>query len=64
MSTRSSVRNLFPSLDNLDHTIRRRSRADPTLLNDFEMTAEGNCDLPVPDLQTMEELCKASLNGR
>nr|GFA68978.1 hypothetical protein [Tanacetum cinerariifolium] len=27
-----------------------RSRADPTLLNDFEMAAEGNGDLPVPDL--------------
>nr|GEV52694.1 reverse transcriptase domain-containing protein [Tanacetum cinerariifolium] len=41
-----------------------RSRADPTLLNDFEMTAEGTDDLPVPDLQTMEELCQPSLNGR
>nr|GEU68022.1 reverse transcriptase domain-containing protein [Tanacetum cinerariifolium] len=45
-------------------TIRRRSRADPTLLNDFEMAAEGNGDLPVPDLLTMEELCQPSLNGR
>nr|GEU92225.1 reverse transcriptase domain-containing protein [Tanacetum cinerariifolium] len=41
-----------------------RSRADPTLLNDFEMAAEGNSDLPVPDLRTMEELCQPSLNGR
>nr|GFD40486.1 hypothetical protein [Tanacetum cinerariifolium] len=39
-------------------------RADPTLLNDFEMAAEGNGDLPVPDLQTMEELCQPSLNGQ
>nr|GFA23755.1 hypothetical protein [Tanacetum cinerariifolium]GFA23758.1 hypothetical protein [Tanacetum cinerariifolium]GFA23773.1 hypothetical protein [Tanacetum cinerariifolium] len=28
------------------------------------MAAEGNGDLPVPDLQTMEELCQPSLNGR
>nr|GEX64882.1 reverse transcriptase domain-containing protein [Tanacetum cinerariifolium] len=41
-----------------------RSRADPTLLNDLEMAAEGNADPPVPDLRTMEELCQPSLNGR
>nr|GEU49101.1 reverse transcriptase domain-containing protein [Tanacetum cinerariifolium] len=35
-------RNLFPRLDNPELTIQRRSRADPTLLNDFEMAAEGN----------------------
>nr|GEY71698.1 reverse transcriptase domain-containing protein [Tanacetum cinerariifolium] len=40
------------------------SRTDPTLLNDSEMAAEGNGDLPVPDLWTMEELCQPSLNGR
>nr|GEY96771.1 reverse transcriptase domain-containing protein [Tanacetum cinerariifolium] len=62
MSTRSSARNLFPPLDNPELTIRRRSRADPTLLNDFEMAAEGNGDLPVPDLWTIEELCQPSLN--
>nr|GEZ44392.1 reverse transcriptase domain-containing protein [Tanacetum cinerariifolium] len=28
------------------------------------MAAEGNGDLPVPDLRTMEELCKPYLNGR
>nr|GEV66363.1 reverse transcriptase domain-containing protein [Tanacetum cinerariifolium] len=28
------------------------------------MAAEGNDDLSVPDLQTMEELCQPSLNGR
>nr|GEW30604.1 hypothetical protein [Tanacetum cinerariifolium] len=27
------------------------------------MAAKGNGDLPVPDLQTMEELCQPSLNG-
>nr|GEW04582.1 reverse transcriptase domain-containing protein [Tanacetum cinerariifolium] len=58
------AQNLFPPLDNPDLTIRKRSRADPTLLNDFEMAAEGNGDPPVPDLQTMEELCQLSLNGR
>nr|GEU57159.1 reverse transcriptase domain-containing protein [Tanacetum cinerariifolium] len=28
------------------------------------MAAEGNDDLPVPDLRTMEELCQPSLHGR
>nr|GEX64358.1 reverse transcriptase domain-containing protein [Tanacetum cinerariifolium] len=64
MSTRSSARNLFPPLDNPELTIRRRSRTDPTLLNNSEMVAEGNGDLPVPDLRTIEELCQPSLNGR
>nr|GEU62099.1 hypothetical protein [Tanacetum cinerariifolium] len=64
MSTRSSARNLFPPLDNPELTIRRRSCADPTLLNEFEMATNGNGDPPVPDLQTMEELCQPSLNGR
>nr|GEU47616.1 hypothetical protein [Tanacetum cinerariifolium] len=63
MSTRSSARNLFPPLDNPKLTIRRRSRVDPTFLNDFEMATEGNGDPPVPDLQTMEELCQPSLNA-
>nr|GEV23443.1 hypothetical protein [Tanacetum cinerariifolium] len=64
MSTCSSVRNLFPPLDNAKLTIRRRSRADPTLLNNFEMAAEGNGYPPVPNLRTMEELCQPFLNGR
>nr|GEX71015.1 reverse transcriptase domain-containing protein [Tanacetum cinerariifolium] len=64
MSTRSSAGNLFPPLDNPELTIQRRSHFDPTLLNNFEMAAEGPGDLPVPDLQTMEELCQPSLNGR
>nr|GEX53465.1 hypothetical protein [Tanacetum cinerariifolium] len=42
----------------------KRSHTDPTLLNDSEIAAEGNGDLPVPDLQTIEELCQPSLNGR
>nr|GEX67399.1 reverse transcriptase domain-containing protein [Tanacetum cinerariifolium] len=64
MSTRSSERNLFLPLGNPELKIRRRSHTDPTLLNDSEMAAEGNGDLPVPDLRTMEELCQPSLNGR
>nr|GEU74698.1 integrase, catalytic region, zinc finger, CCHC-type, peptidase aspartic, catalytic [Tanacetum cinerariifolium] len=64
MSTCSFGRNLFPPLDNPELTIKRRSRTDPTLLNNFEMVAEGNVDLPIPDLRTMEELCQPSLNGQ
>nr|GEW39804.1 reverse transcriptase domain-containing protein [Tanacetum cinerariifolium] len=64
MSARSSARNLFPPFDNPEHTIRRRSRTDPTLLNNSEIAAEGNGDLLVPDLLTMEELCQPSLNGQ
>ncbi|GJQ93141.1 hypothetical protein Tco_0004280 [Tanacetum coccineum] len=76
MSTRSSTRNLFPPLEDPERTIRRRTRVDPNSLNDFEeinMAANGNGDdgpppagggAPVPDLQTMEELCQPTLNGR
>nr|GFB42579.1 reverse transcriptase domain-containing protein [Tanacetum cinerariifolium] len=64
MSTRSSARNLFTPLYNLELTIQRIYRTDPTLLNDFEMAAEGNSVQPVPNLRTMEELCQPSLNGR
>nr|GFB65599.1 reverse transcriptase domain-containing protein [Tanacetum cinerariifolium] len=56
MSARSSARNLFPPLDNPELTIRRISRADPTLLNDFKMATEGNDDLPVLDLRIIEKL--------
>nr|GEW59999.1 reverse transcriptase domain-containing protein [Tanacetum cinerariifolium] len=63
MSTHSSARNLFPPLDNPELPIRRRSRADPTLLNDIEMATEGNGDPPVPDLRTMKEFCQPTLNG-
>nr|GEY74026.1 reverse transcriptase domain-containing protein [Tanacetum cinerariifolium] len=64
MSTRSSARNLFPTLDNPELTTQRRSRVDHTLLNDFKMAIDGNDDPPVPDLRTMEELCQPTLNGR
>nr|GEV45874.1 reverse transcriptase domain-containing protein [Tanacetum cinerariifolium] len=60
MSTRSFARNLFSPLENPELTIQRRSRFDPTLLNNSEMAAEGPGDLPVPDLWTMEELCQPS----
>nr|GEZ53194.1 reverse transcriptase domain-containing protein [Tanacetum cinerariifolium] len=60
MSTRSTARNLFPPLDNSELTIQRRSRADPNLLNDFEMATEENGDPPVPDLRTTEELFQNS----
>nr|GEZ16652.1 reverse transcriptase domain-containing protein [Tanacetum cinerariifolium] len=72
MSTLSSIRNLFPPLDNPELTIRRRTRVDPNLLNDFNMATNrngddippaGGGDLPVPDLRTMEELCQPTLNG-
>nr|GFA38975.1 reverse transcriptase domain-containing protein [Tanacetum cinerariifolium] len=56
--------NIFPPLDNPELTIRKRSRTDPTLLNNSKMAAEGNGHLPVLDLRTMEELCQPSLNGR
>nr|GEX20800.1 reverse transcriptase domain-containing protein [Tanacetum cinerariifolium] len=58
------IRNLFPPLDNPELTIRRRSRVDPTLLNEFEMATDGDGDPPVPYLRTMEELCQPTLNGR
>nr|GEY20573.1 reverse transcriptase domain-containing protein [Tanacetum cinerariifolium] len=64
MSTRSSARNLFLPLDNPELTIQKRSRSDPTHLNNYKMDTEGNGYLPVPDLLTMEELCQPSLNGR
>nr|GEW84209.1 retrovirus-related Pol polyprotein from transposon TNT 1-94 [Tanacetum cinerariifolium] len=64
MSTRSFARIIFPPLDNPELTIQRRSHSDPSLLNNFEMVAEGNDDLPAPNLRTMEELCQPSLNGR
>nr|GEX51858.1 reverse transcriptase domain-containing protein [Tanacetum cinerariifolium] len=60
MSTRSFARNLFPPLDNPELTIQRRSRVDPTLLNNFKIATDRN----VPDLQTTEELYQQSLNGR
>nr|GEY67051.1 reverse transcriptase domain-containing protein [Tanacetum cinerariifolium] len=56
----------FSELHQLDtfYTHEGRSRTDPTLLNISEMAAEGNGDLPVPDLRTIKELCLPSLNGR
>nr|GEV87995.1 reverse transcriptase domain-containing protein [Tanacetum cinerariifolium] len=64
MSTHSSASNLFPPLDNPELTIRKRTRVDPTLLNEFGMATDRNGDPPIPDLRTMEELCQPTLNGR
>nr|GEX97972.1 reverse transcriptase domain-containing protein [Tanacetum cinerariifolium] len=64
ITKKNMVKKSFPTLDNPELTIRRRSRADPTLMNDFKMAAEEPGDLPVPDLRTMEELCQPSLNDR
>ncbi|GJV66549.1 hypothetical protein Tco_1482058 [Tanacetum coccineum] len=47
LSTRSSTRNLFSPLEDPERTIRRRTRVNPNLLNDFEeinMAANGNGD--------------------
>nr|GEU55319.1 reverse transcriptase domain-containing protein [Tanacetum cinerariifolium] len=49
-------RKSLPPLDNPELTIQRRSRVDPTLLNENEIATEGNGDPPVPDIRTMEEL--------
>nr|GEW48449.1 reverse transcriptase domain-containing protein [Tanacetum cinerariifolium]GEW51345.1 reverse transcriptase domain-containing protein [Tanacetum cinerariifolium] len=73
MSTRTSIRNLFPPIKNPKLTIQRRTPVDPNLLNGFKMATNGNGDnqappeggdLPVPNLRTMEELCQPTLNGR
>nr|GEZ11288.1 reverse transcriptase domain-containing protein [Tanacetum cinerariifolium] len=48
MITRLSARNLFSPLYNPELTIRRRSRANPTLLNDFEMATDENGDHQFP----------------
>ncbi|GJV53120.1 reverse transcriptase domain-containing protein [Tanacetum coccineum] len=76
MSTRSSTRNLFPPLEDLERTIQRRTPVDPNLLNNFKeinMAANGNggdelplagAGLPVPYLRTMEELYQPTLDGR
>nr|GEY42860.1 reverse transcriptase domain-containing protein [Tanacetum cinerariifolium] len=53
-----------PSVEEMEPFETDDSRADPTLLNDFEMAAEGNGDPPGPDLRTIEELCQPSLGGR
>nr|GEX47004.1 DNA-directed DNA polymerase [Tanacetum cinerariifolium] len=39
-------------------------RPKSPILDHDSRTTEGNGDLPVPDLWTMEELCQPSLNGR
>nr|GEY21542.1 reverse transcriptase domain-containing protein [Tanacetum cinerariifolium] len=58
MSTRSSAKNLFPLHDNPELTIQRRSRVDPTLLNDFEMAAKETGDLPNDMIQQVQNTCQ------
>nr|GEW79609.1 reverse transcriptase domain-containing protein [Tanacetum cinerariifolium] len=77
MSTRSSARNLIPPLEDPERIVRRRNRGDPALLINFEEINMANNNqnnhdqpppegptVPAPDLQTMEELCQPTLNGR
>ncbi|GKE76945.1 reverse transcriptase domain-containing protein, partial [Tanacetum coccineum] len=55
MSTRSSTRNIFPPLKDPERTIRRRTRVDLNLLNNFEeinMAANGNGDDGLPPAAT------------
>nr|GEV16557.1 reverse transcriptase domain-containing protein [Tanacetum cinerariifolium] len=63
MSTRSSVGNLFPPLDYLELTIRRRSRSDPTLLNNSEMAAEGPGDLPATNFGLKNDMIQQLHNS-
>nr|GEV27937.1 reverse transcriptase domain-containing protein [Tanacetum cinerariifolium] len=63
MSTRSSARNLFPPLDNPELTIRRRSRSNPTLLNNSEMDAEGNGDLPATNFRLKNDMIQQVQNS-
>nr|GEU60899.1 putative reverse transcriptase domain-containing protein [Tanacetum cinerariifolium] len=55
--------NLFPPLDNSELTIRRRSRTDPTLLNNSEMAAEGNGDLPATNFRLKNDMIQQVLNS-
>nr|GEZ66395.1 reverse transcriptase domain-containing protein [Tanacetum cinerariifolium] len=66
MSTRSSARNLFSPLYNLEFTIQRRSCTDPTLLNNSEMAAEGNViyhDCPATVGQTQNVYAAGAYQG-
>nr|GEX44640.1 reverse transcriptase domain-containing protein [Tanacetum cinerariifolium] len=63
MSIHSSARNLFPPLDNLELTIRRRSRTDLTLLNNSEMAAEGNGDLPATNFRLKNDMIQQVQNS-
>nr|GEU97815.1 hypothetical protein [Tanacetum cinerariifolium] len=63
MNTRLSARNLFPPLHNPELTIRRRSRAYPTLLNDFEMAAEGNGDPPATNFGLKNDMIQQVQNS-
>ncbi|GKD02464.1 hypothetical protein Tco_1177438 [Tanacetum coccineum] len=78
MCTRSSTTELVSPFSNPERVIRnrRRNRGEPSLLFDFEeinMDPINNQGPPptgpipqnsAPDLQTMEELCQPTMNGR
>ncbi|GJW35739.1 reverse transcriptase domain-containing protein [Tanacetum coccineum] len=64
MSTRSSTRNLFPPLEDPERTIRRRTRVDPNLLNNFEEINMADNENGDDGLRTIEELCQPTLDGR
>nr|GFB25310.1 reverse transcriptase domain-containing protein [Tanacetum cinerariifolium] len=63
MSTHSTARNLFPPFDNPELTIRRRSRTDPTVLNNSEMVAEGNGDLPAMNFGLKNDMIQQVQNS-
>nr|GEV10033.1 reverse transcriptase domain-containing protein [Tanacetum cinerariifolium] len=63
MSTRSSARNLLSPLDNPELTIRRRSHIDPILLNDSDMAAEGNGDLPATNFGLKNDMIQQVHNS-
>nr|GEX64505.1 reverse transcriptase domain-containing protein [Tanacetum cinerariifolium] len=56
-------RNLFPPFDNPELTIRRRSHTDPTLLNNSEMAAEGNGDLPATNFGLKNDMIQQVHNS-
>nr|GEZ88222.1 reverse transcriptase domain-containing protein [Tanacetum cinerariifolium] len=55
--------NLFLPLDNPELTIRRRSRSDPTLLNNSDMAAEGPVDLPATNFGLKNDMIQQVQNS-
>nr|GEY18690.1 reverse transcriptase domain-containing protein [Tanacetum cinerariifolium] len=53
----------FPTSDNPKLTIRRRSRTDPTLLNNFEMAIEGPGDLPATNFGLQNDMIQQVQNS-
>nr|GEW59963.1 reverse transcriptase domain-containing protein [Tanacetum cinerariifolium] len=63
MGTRSSARNLIPPLNNPELTIRRRSRSDPTLLNNSKIAVEGPGDLPATNFRLKNDMIQEVQNS-